>query len=419
MVAFVSLKPERIFQAVEEMYTAVAREPAREFHFPIGRAACLAVGYPEAELRGLPEKALESFAGVGYPYRAGVVQPGDVVLDIGSGSGTDTLIASRRVGPSGKVYALDMTAAMRAKLAAILKENGVTNVEILAGNAEAIPLPDNSVDVVTSNGVLNLVPDKPRAFAEIFRVLKPGGRLQIADIALARPIADKYRRDPTMWAECVVGAVPEEKYLEMLRAVGLTDVQPIDHLDFFSLSRSADTRTVANLFGAHALLLRARKPLHAVAAPQPPAVHANPGWKTLAKETIAMTFAGAAYALCSALPALLSAATAAGALALVRHEYLYAVYIVAVGLSLWLHYSTARAQGYFPPSFTAAAFGVSGIAVFGLLLAGFMPALWWWPYAALAGMIGASLWSVLRGWREDCVTQMVREAQRETRSETF
>lgn len=412
MVAVAGLKPELIFRAVEEMYTAVAREPEREFHFPTSRTACLAVGYPEAELRGLPDAALESFAGVAYPYRADAVRSGDIVLDIGCGAGTDTLIASRRVGPAGKVYALDMTPAMREKLAAVLRHSAITNVEIVAGNAQAIPLPDNSVDAVTSNGVLNLVPDKARAFAEIFRVLKPGGRVQIADIALGKPIADKYRRDPQMWAECVVGAVAEEKYFELLREAGLADAEVIDHLDYFSLSRSADTRTVANLFGARAVVLQARKPSHAVASAPPGAAGAKRAWKDLAKETAATAGAGAAFAICTGLPALLSAATAAGAFALVRHEYLYSVFVVFVGLSLWLHYNTARAQAYFPPFVAALGFGVTAVAVFGLLLAGWFPALWWWPYAALGGMVAASLWSFFRKRDESCVEEMIREARR-------
>lgn len=414
MVAIASLKPEFIFRAVEQMYTAVAREPEREFHFPTGAAACLAVGYPEAALHGLPPAALESFAGVGYPFRVDAVRAGDVVLDIGCGSGTDTLIASRRVGRQGKVYALDMTAAMRTKLAATLAANGITNVEIIAGNAQAIPLPDHAVDVVTSNGVLNLVPDKARAFAEISRVLKPGGRVQIADIALHKPIADKYRRDPTMWAECVVGAVEEQKYLEMLRAAGLDETEAIEHFDYFALSRSDDTRTVANLFGARSVVLSARKPLHAVAAAPRAEAAAKPGLSKLVQETAAVTAATVAFAICASLPALLAAIVGAGAAALLRYGSLYPVFLGAVAFGLWLHYTTARAQAHLAPFVVAAAGGAAGAILFALRLIGWIPTLGWTPYAALGGMIGASLWSFVRGVREGCVTQMVREAQRES-----
>lgn len=133
---------------------------------------------------------------MGYPFRANVIRAGDVVLDVGSGSGTDAVIASRRTGPRGRVYALDVTEAMRRKLSAIVSSANAANVEILAGSAEAIPLPDASVDVVITNGVLNLVPDKARAIEEIHRVLKPGGRLVITDIALGKPVPFKYRQDP-------------------------------------------------------------------------------------------------------------------------------------------------------------------------------------------------------------------------------
>jgi protein-L-isoaspartate O-methyltransferase len=165
MVAIFGYSRDAIFAAVKEMYTAVATESGGPFHFPVGRAACRAVGYPEEALRVLPETAVESFAGVGYPFRADAIRAGDTVLDIGSGSGTDALIASRIVGPRGMVWALDMTPAMAQKLRRLVASLGIANLQVIEGSAEAIPLPDASVDVVTSNGVLNLVPDKRRGVA--------------------------------------------------------------------------------------------------------------------------------------------------------------------------------------------------------------------------------------------------------------
>ena len=159
MVAILSNQREVILDAVRRMYTDVATQPEHVFHFPTGRRACEFVGYPAEQLDGLPAAAVESFAGVGWPFIAGVIRPGDGVLDIGSGSGTDALIASGLVGAEGRVIALDMTDAMREKLRENVKLSGVANVEVLAGDAESIPLPDESVDVVTTNGVLNLVPD--------------------------------------------------------------------------------------------------------------------------------------------------------------------------------------------------------------------------------------------------------------------
>jgi SAM-dependent methyltransferase len=258
MVAIVSNKREFIFQAVADMYTDVAQHPLKGFHFPTGRLACLFVGYPAAQLDRIPATATESFAGVGYPFAANVIREGDAVLDIGSGSGTDSLIASLLVGRGGKVSGLDMTPAMLDKLRRNIAAMGTLHVEPLEGNAEHIPLPDASVDVVTSNGVLNLVPDKPRAFSEIVRVLKPGGRVQISDISLAKPVSDKARSDPKLWAECVVGAVLEEDYLGMLRSAGLS-IEVLSRFDYFSGSASDDTRRAAQGFGAHTVIMRGAK----------------------------------------------------------------------------------------------------------------------------------------------------------------
>jgi arsenite methyltransferase len=248
-----------IFESVEAMYRDVANHPEMQFHFPTGRLACLFVGYPAAQLDAIPDAAAESFAGVSYPFAAEVIRPGDTVLDIGSGSGTDTLIAAMLTGPSGKVFALDMTAAMREKLARNVASMQVEHVHIVAGNAEKLALPDASVDVVTSNGVLNLVPDKPAAFAEIARVLRPGGRLQISDIALRKPASAAAQADPKLWAECVVGAVMDDEYLGLLRAAGL-EVEILGEFDYFAGSISEVTRRVAKRLGAHAVVMRGRKP---------------------------------------------------------------------------------------------------------------------------------------------------------------
>ncbi|WP_159590403.1 methyltransferase domain-containing protein [Chelativorans xinjiangense] len=260
MVAVLGFNREQILNAVRDMYTDVAREPGRVFHFPTGREACLFVGYPQEWLDALPATAVESFAGVGFPFRAGIIKPGDRVLDIGSGSGTDVLSAARLVGLMGKVYALDMTPAMLNKLRDNVEHCWAENVVVLEGNAEAIPLPDASVDVVTSNGVLNLVPDKPRAFAEIFRVLPPGGSVQIADIVVGKPISENSRANPKLWAECVVGASIEDDYLNMFRDAGFEDVSVLRGFDYFAASSSDDTRRVAGALGARAVEIRMTKP---------------------------------------------------------------------------------------------------------------------------------------------------------------
>ena len=241
------------------MYTDVARHPAKTFHFPTGRSACLFVGYPGAQLDAIPDTAIESFAGVGYPFAVGAIRGGHRVLDVGSGSGTDALIAATLVGPLGKVWGLDITPAMLAKARANAATMGVSHVEFLEGNAEKIPMPDASVDVVTSNGVLNLVPDKPRAFAEIFRVLRPGGCIQISDIVLHIPITAKSRDNPKLWAECIVGAVLEDECLSLFRRAGFEDMKALGYLDYFSKSAEPDTREVAASFGAKTITLTGRK----------------------------------------------------------------------------------------------------------------------------------------------------------------
>lgn len=261
MVAFRgAVQREAIFQAVQQMYTEVATHPHKLFHFPTGRAACRFVGYPPDQLEAIPTTAVESFAGVGYPFAGGVIQKGDRVLDIGSGSGTDVLLAATLVGTDGHVWGIDMTAAMLQKARANAMKMSHMHIEFLEGNAEEIPLPDAAVDVVTSNGVLNLVPDKAKAFAQIFRVLRPGGQIQISDIALAKPILPRSRENPQLWAECIVGAILESEYIEMLGATGFHDIAVIGSLDYFSQSSEAETREVAAAYGAKSISLKGRKP---------------------------------------------------------------------------------------------------------------------------------------------------------------
>ena len=260
MVAILSNQRDVILDAVRRMYTDVARQPEVGFHFPTGRAACEFVGYPAVTLDAIPGSALESFAGVGYPFAAGVIQPGDTVLDIGSGAGTDAFIASALVGATGRVIGLDMTAAMRDKLRATAVAAGITNIDVVEGNAEEVPLPNECVDVVTTNGVLNLVPDKSRAIREIVRVLASGGRLQLADIVVETLPSEACRSHPELWAECVVGATTLDAYCDEFSASGLRDVETIARVDYFSSSRSAETRKVAGSFGAYSVVLRARKP---------------------------------------------------------------------------------------------------------------------------------------------------------------
>ena len=261
MVAITKFSRENIFDAVKQMYTDVANKPEMGFHFPTGRPACEFLGYPKEQLDAIPLAALESFAGVGYPFRCNAINEGDVVLDIGAGAGTDALISSLLTGDTGKVYGLDMTDAMHSKLHDNIKKMGATNVEPLLGNAEDIPLDDATVDVITSNGVLNLVPDKQVAFAELFRVMKSGGRFQISDIIIQQCEEElvEAKNNPKLWAECIVGALYEDYYTRWLEEAGFENVRVVLHQDYFSKSDNASTRDVAQHFNAESITISGNK----------------------------------------------------------------------------------------------------------------------------------------------------------------
>ena len=183
---------------IKKTYASVSQEPERDFIFPTGRAWAEDLGYPD-ELANVPEAAVESFAGVANPWTLGRLAPGERVLDLGSGAGTDSLVAAQMVGDHGRVIGIDMTAAMLAKARAAETEMGVTNVEFVEAEAEQLPFADASFDVVISNGVIDLIPDKDAVFAEIFRVLSPGGRIQIADVTIQNPVSEEGRRNIDLW----------------------------------------------------------------------------------------------------------------------------------------------------------------------------------------------------------------------------
>lgn len=255
----IKLDQESVFDAVQEMYNDVASCPNKEFHFPTGRNSCLNLGYPKEELDAIPVSAAEPFAGVGYPFLAEVIKPGDTVLDIGSGSGVDVLVASLKTGPVGKVWGIDITPAMIQKARENIEKSDAENIRIIEGHADSIPLEDNSIDVVTSNGVINLVPDKKKVFEEIYRVLKPGGRLQNADIVLSKPVSEESKNNPQLWAECIVGAEPVNVYIDLIQSAGFKHATVIDRLDYFAGSSNESTKKAAKGLGAHTIVLTAKK----------------------------------------------------------------------------------------------------------------------------------------------------------------
>lgn len=180
--------------------------------------------YADQETALLPEDAVRASLGCGNPTALAQIAPGETVLDLGSGGGIDVLLSAQRVGPCGKVYGLDMTDEMLELARANQAKAGVTNVEFLKGDIEHIPLPDNSVDLIISNCVINLSPDKDRVLAEAFRVLKPGGRLAVSDIVVRGEIPTEIRRNIELWAGCVAGALEEKEYLMKLERTGFERV---------------------------------------------------------------------------------------------------------------------------------------------------------------------------------------------------
>jgi SAM-dependent methyltransferase len=191
---------EELREQIQEKYCDVAKKPEQGFHFHTGRPLAAMLEYPASDVDALPESTIESFAGTGNPFAFGKLHEGETVLDIGCGAGFDTLQAAQQVGPTGYVIAVDMTDAMLEKTRLGAEALGLTNVDAKLGYAEELPADDESVDVVISNGVINLTPDKMTVMAEVHRVLKPGGRFQIADIIVQRPVDQDAKDDIDLWS---------------------------------------------------------------------------------------------------------------------------------------------------------------------------------------------------------------------------
>jgi ubiquinone/menaquinone biosynthesis C-methylase UbiE len=251
-----NLNIDELRNSIREEYSAVANHPERGFHFHTGRTLASRLGYQDKWLEALPIGAIESMAGTGNPISLGELTPGEQVVDCGCGAGIDSLIAARMVAPNGRVIGVDMTLEMLSKAKNNALEAGITNIEFREGYLESLPVPNTWADVVISNGVLNLVPNKEAALLEMYRVLKPGGRIQIADIALQKPVPEEAKSDVTLWTGCIAGGLLKAQLERKVIAAGFKEVEVVWGKDVFS---GAPQHSDAAEFGTLGVTIRASK----------------------------------------------------------------------------------------------------------------------------------------------------------------
>jgi len=242
--------------SIRDEYATVATEPERGFHFHTGRRLATLLGYPDAWIDALPPDAVASMAGTGNPFALGEIRPGERVVDCGSGAGADALIAARLVGASGRVIGVDMTPAMLDTARRAAAAAHLDNVEFREGYLEALPIEDGWADVVISNGVLNLVPDKAAALAEMHRVLRPGGRLSVADIVLGRPVSEDSKQDISLWTGCIAGGLLAPELSALVAGAGFIDVEIVPGGEVFA---GAPQQSNAAAYGTIGVGLRASK----------------------------------------------------------------------------------------------------------------------------------------------------------------
>jgi arsenite methyltransferase len=243
---------------VKAMYRAVAEDPDGDFHFEMGRSLAERLGYDPAALDGVPADAIRSFAGVGHYFDLAALGAGDTVVDLGSGSGMDSFLAARAVGPGGRVVGIDMTDAQLAKATRLAGEASLPNVVFRKAYIEATGIDAGSCDAVISNGVINLAPDKGAVFREAARVLRAGGRLALADIVTDLPLPEGVTCDATLWAACIGGAMQVDAYLAAIEAAGLRVVQHRVNTAYRFLSSNA-TRA-SEKYGVKSVSLLATRP---------------------------------------------------------------------------------------------------------------------------------------------------------------
>jgi arsenite methyltransferase len=238
-----TVDPQELEAKVKDMYRHVAAEPDGDYHFELGRTLATRLGYPAEILNHVPEGAIESFAGVGYFFDLAELHEGESVIDLGSGSGMDVFCAAQQVGPSGRVVGVDFTVEQLEKARVLATAAGIGQVELQEGRIDALPVEDESCDCVISNGVINLSPEKDRVFAEAARVLRPGGRLAIADIVSEQQLKESIVCDADLWASCIGGAAQEDEYREAIEGAGLR-IEDIKQNPYEFVSERARDATV-------------------------------------------------------------------------------------------------------------------------------------------------------------------------------
>jgi SAM-dependent methyltransferase len=244
-------------QRVKSMYQEVALEPEREFHFETGRALAERLGYPAEQLDRIPASAIASFAGVGYFLDLAAIEPGEAVIDLGSGSGTDSFLAALAAGSKGRVIGVDMTEEQLAKSRRLAVEAGFGNVDFRVGYIERPPPEAEGFDCVISNGVVNLSPDKPAVFAAAARALRLGGRLALADIVSATQLPEGVTCDASLWAACIGGAMQQDRYRETIEDAGFEIETWRENNEYRFVSERADNAT--QKYGVTSISLLARR----------------------------------------------------------------------------------------------------------------------------------------------------------------
>jgi SAM-dependent methyltransferase len=222
-----NMSAEEIMQAVREKYSQVALAPGQKFNFPVGKQFAESVGYSKELLEQLPSDMSESFTGAGNPQPYVNLKGGETLLDLGCGAGLDLFLYAEKIGSYGKLYGLDIAPDMIDKAQQNLKQQGIDQVELICSSADSIPVDDNIIDVVTSNGIYNLVPDKEAVFKEVYRILKPGGRTVFAEIVLKEALPKETRKNIEDWFRCIGGALPEHDFLALMKKVGFSRIEVI------------------------------------------------------------------------------------------------------------------------------------------------------------------------------------------------